>query len=159
MKKIFCILFSVVLMFSVCTTTHASYLGLSPELNSYTYSEDLGNGYYGITTIEFSNLSTYATNQRNGSKTYTIKDSDGNVEASFKLSASFSYSSTSVTCTSATYSTTVNDKSWSFTNTSASKSGATAQGDFTAVCKFLGITIKSITRTITLTCDKNGNLS
>ena len=158
MKKLTCILISLTLLFSLNTTVQAAYSAPEPEFTSSTNAEDLGDGYYGVTSIDKSGISAYSSGNRTGSIYYDIKDSSGNIEARFKLTGNFTYSSTSVTCTSATYSTVINDKSWSFKDISVSKSGATATATFTAVRKVLGITVKSIPKTITLSCDKNGNL-
>lgn len=158
MKKIFCLFLSMILLFSSATTIEAA--SYSSSVSSISSIEDLGNGYYGITTIEYPEVSTYASGSKTGSKTYNIKNSNGTTVATFKLTASFTYSSSgTVTCKSATYSTSINKSDWSFSQASASKSGKTAYGNFTAICKVLGITSNTISKTITLTCDKSGNLS
>ena len=154
MKKIFCTILTFVLLIACSNTAHAN------DLNSTIISiEDLGNGYLGITSIETPSVTLKASGTKTGTKTLRIKDSDGDIIATFKLAASFRYSSDSVTCTSASYSTDVSDSKWEFTDASAWKSGAKAYGDFTIKRKILGITLENISRTITLTCDNQGNLS
>jgi len=161
MKKFYCLFLSILISLSFTFNADAatSNLILSSNLSN-TSIDDLGNGYYGISFIEYPEASTCALGNKTGSKTYSIKNSSGTTVATFKLTASFTYSSSgAVTCTSASYSTSIKDNKWNFSNTSASKSGAKATGSFTATCKQLGITTDKITRTITLTCDKSGNLS
>lgn len=93
-------------------------------------------------------------------KTATYKDSNGNVDWEFKLTATFSYEyGVSATCTNASYSKTINDSSWSFSNGSATKSGSIATGKGTFTHKVLFITTQTQNVTVTLTCDKYGNVT
>lgn len=86
--------------------------------------------------------------------------SSNEVVASFKLTGTFTYPyNSSAKCTSATYSTKINDSKWPFSNCSASTSGNSAIGCFTAKNKIAGITISTIEKSIILSCDKNGNIS
>lgn len=156
MKKLYCLLLAFTLLFTVSIPAQAS------GTESYIVDiEDLGNGYQGITTISFSATSPLSyTGHKDGSKTYNIKDSSGDIVASFTLKASFTYdTSGSATCDSATYTTAVYKSGWSFTKAKAYRSGNTAYGEFTAVYKILGITTKTIEDSITLSCDRLGNLS
>lgn len=126
---------------------------------SYSYAEELPNGYYITTFVE-----TLDSNARSSTKTATktcnISSNTGEVVATYKLIASFSYPyNDTARCTSTTYSTSVNDSSWSFSDCSADKSGNKATGHFIIKKTFLGITRDTIEKTITITCDKNGNIS
>ncbi len=74
--------------------------------------------------------------------------------ASYTLKASFEYTGTSALCKSASYETSTPSSAWRFTNATASRSGATAYGAFTA--KSLKDTIS---RELTLTCSADGKVS
>lgn len=115
MKKFICLFLSFIILFSSSITTKAaSYRLPFTPISSNTTTEDLGNGYYAETTIEYPEISTLASNRKTGSKTYSIKNSNGTTVATFKLTASFTYSSSSVSCTSASYSTSIKKSGWSF---------------------------------------------
>lgn len=120
--------------------------------------EDLGNGFYGITTLEIQTSTTRAT--KTASKTYTLKNSSGSTAASFTLTATFRYpSGNSALCTYVSHDSSISDSQWSFSEKCSSKSGNTAQGNFTAKQKYSGITAQTISKSITLTCDRSGNIS
>ena len=155
MKRIILTILSLILLFNISIPSNAQV----PITSSFEV-DYLGDGLYGITTYEISNdFSTYATSTKTATKKYTIQNSDGENLAMFKLRATFSYNGSSATCTSATYSTEIYDDNWSFTEASATKSGGTATGTFTAKCVKFFITVQKVEKTITLTCDKNGNIS
>lgn len=118
---------------------------------------DFEDGCYVIVTIE--DISTRATNTRSGNKYLTYYDGSDNVEWEAKLSASFTYDGTSSTCTSASCTVTIYENAWYEYSKSTSRSGNTATTQLTMGQKFLGITIAKREYTITLTCDKDGNLS
>ncbi len=154
MKKIFCTILTLVLLIACSNTVHAN------DMKSTIISvEDLGNGYLGITSIEIPSTALRASGTKTGTKTLKIENSNGDTIATFKLTASFRYSPSSVSCTSASYSTDISDSRWNFTDASAWKSGANAYGEFTIERKILGIPLDKISKTITLTCDNQGNLS
>lgn len=115
------------------------------------------DGSYLQITIE--DISTRATNTRTANKYLTYYNSSDEVEWEAKLTASFTYTGTTSSCTSASCSVTVNDSAWYVVSKSASYSGNTATANLTMGKKFLGITIDKPEYTITLTCDKDGNLS
>lgn len=117
----------------------------------------LDDGSYLQITIE--DISARATNTRTANKYLTYYNSSDEVEWEAKLTASFTYTGTTSSCTSAGCSVTVNDSAWYVVSKSASYSGNTATANLTMGKKFLGITIDKPEYTITLTCDKDGNLS
>ena len=96
----------------------------------------------------------------NKSKDVTCKDSDGNIEWKYTLSATFTYEyGVSATCTKASYTKTINNSGWSFSDGSATKSGNVATGKGTFKFKVLFITTQTRNVNITLTCDKYGNVT
>ena len=117
----------------------------------------LENGSYIIDTIvEFKGRTSGSVN---GSRTKSYYDANGNLDWKAVLNGSFTYTGSSATCTSSSVSVTVYDSAWYTIFKTASKSGNTASASVTMGCKELGITVDRVTIPISLTCDKDGNLS
>lgn len=108
-------------------------------------------------TKDSSSIKT-AANTVTGSCDVYCEDSDGKMEWKYTLTATFSYSyGVSSTCTSASYTQTIYDDKWSFSDGSAERSGNTAYGKGHYVKKWL-ILSKDIDIDISLSCDINGNV-
>lgn len=150
MKRILsCILVSVLLlcMIPVC--------GNAMENQMETiYFED---GSY--MTVEVITKSTRASGSVSGSKPYTYYDSNGSAQWKATLSGSFTYNGSSATCTSSSVDVTIYNSSWYESSKSASKSGNTASASVTMGKKMAGVTVMTKTASLSLSCDKNGNLS
>lgn len=96
---------------------------------------------------------------KSGVKTVTYKDSSGNDMWYVKVHGAFSYNGNSATCTSSSVTAKSYSSIWKISNKSASKSKNSATATATAKQYLNGILVRSITETVTLSCDKNGNLS
>lgn len=122
-----------------------------------TEIEYLPNGGYIETVV------TETANRAGGTKTGTkVKrfiDTDGKEEWVIQLQGTFSYNGITATCTNAVCNVTVTASDWYVVSKTASKSGAVATANVTMGQKVLGITISKPSYVLTLTCDKNGNLS
>lgn len=129
--------------------------------SSAIYINAISDEYYALTSIEEEVESNAARtiSTKTGKKTYTIYNSDSKVIAQFVLTATYSYNGSTSSCTSTSYSTSVYDDSWKFTSTTTSKLGAVASGQFTVKHYSLFTVTQTISKSITLTCDANGNLS
>ncbi len=117
----------------------------------------LENGDYIVETLSES-VSRSAW-ERTGSRSKTYYNSDGTAVWKAVLTGTFTYDGTSSTCTDADISVTVYASNWYTVSKSAGKSGNTATGTVTMGHKIMGVTTQKITANLTLTCDKNGNLS
>lgn len=122
-----------------------------------TEIEYLSDGGY-IETVISESVSR-ASGTKTGTKVKRYVDSDGNEQWIIRLQGTFSYNGTSATCTNSACDVTVYADNWSVVTKSASKSGATASASATMARKVLGITVSKQSYELTLTCDKNGNLS
>lgn len=111
------------------------------------------------TTTEIIRLGSRASGSTSGSKVKNHYDSDGNLKWKATLTGSFTYTGFSATCTSSSISTTIYDSTWSTGSKSSSKSGSTAKGSVTMNRKLNGVTAKSVTTNLSLTCSANGKLS
>lgn len=153
MKKSLLILLFISLLLCFSTRSEAS--------NKEITVEDLGNGYIGITELTIGDLtmSSRSTQIIPATKTYSIKNSSGDILASYTLKASFEYTGKSASCKSASYETSTPSSAWHFTSATASRSGATAYGSFTAKSVVAGITKDTISRELTLSCSVDGKIS
>lgn len=94
-----------------------------------------------------------------GGKTYQYKNSNGELQWKAVLNGMFTYTGSSATCTSSSCNVTIYNTSWYQVTKTTGKRGATATAELTMGYKVLGITAKKVPISMTLTCDKDGNLS
>ena len=147
MNKVLSALLVVALMLGSVSVAQA----FNDAVVDITYYDD---GSYVITTINYAAARSSST--ITGSKT----SSDGIKAFSLTVYGTFSYDGTSqAVCTNASYSHDIYKNDWSLKSASATKSGNTATATGTFIRKELGITVDTKTRTVNLSCDRNGNLS
>lgn len=108
-----------------------------------------------IETIVYDDASLYAVERssRSSSKVYTYNNRLGNTLWTFTLRATFSYNGTTSSVSSCSTSYSIKDNTWSCDDHYAEKSGNTAYGygSFSS-------SVDSKDVTLSLTCDKNGNI-
>lgn len=128
--------------------------------NSTTAIEVLENGDYieTVITYEDSESSARATQTKSGKKTASYKNSSGTVLWSVSITATFSYTGSTATCTSKSHSATSYASSWSIKSVSSTKSGNSATAKAVATYKD-GSLSTDYTKSVTLTCSANGTLS
>lgn len=102
---------------------------------------------------------TRASGTKSGSKVTNYRDSEGVLQWQAVLSANFTYSGTTATCTSANCTVTIYNSAWYVISNSTSRSGNAATTELTMGYKVLGVTTFRPAYTIILSCDPNGNLS
>ncbi len=153
MKKIISILLTMVIVVMLPITAFASEDTSSSNENSYTtYFDD---GSYSVTTI----TESLARSTKSGSKTTTVYNSSDEALWKVTVNGSFTYTGSSVTCTSASHSITIYNDDWYTYSQSSYKSGNKAIANVVMKRKFLGIVVETKEANLTLTCDVNGNLS
>lgn len=113
------------------------------------------DSYIKVTT---QTISPYASGTVTKSKSYTYYTGD-NAQWEFTLNGTFTYNGVTSTCTSSNCAVSIYDSHWYLVSKSAGKSGNTATATATLGYKYLGITTSKGTYDLTLTCDKNGNVS
>lgn len=125
----------------------------------------LDNGDYLETTISSdmpvvsSGISTMATTKTiTKTKTTYYKNSSGDTMWSIAIHATFTYNGSTSKCTSCSHSTTCPGKTWKIKSASSSKSGNTATAKATATQSTLFLS-KDYTRSVTISCSKNGTVS
>lgn len=115
------------------------------------------DGSYMVTMI--TGTDSRASGSLTKTKISTYHSSSGDALWAVSVTASFSYTGTSSTCTSSSGNVSIYNSAWYEISCSASRSGNTATCNAEVGKKFLGITVTKVPHTVTLTCDKNGNVS
>lgn len=97
---------------------------------------------------------------RSGTKTVENRSDDDELLWQYKLTGTFTVvEGVSATCTNATYTQTINDGYWHFSDGNAYAENNVAHGLGTFKKKVLFITLKTYNIDISVTCDAYGNLS
>ena len=117
------------------------------------------DGSYTVVTVSREATAARAINYTSGDKVFNYYSSANVLQWKAVLNATFTYNGSSATCTSVnSLNVTIYDSSWSVGSKSTSRSGNTAYGYLTMNGKLVGGT-QGVPVTLTLTCDRNGNLS
>lgn len=110
-------------------------------------------------TETFSIIRSRASGSITGTKTRNYYDSEGTLDWKIDITGSFTYTGTSAACTSSTCNVTIYDSSWYTVSKSSGKSGNTATASATMGEKILGVTVRQVPVSLSISCDKDGNLS
>ncbi len=153
--------FVLVFAMMVCAVPAVSAQESAPTVINETvdYFED---GSYAVTVVTEEPAAGLARAgyTKTGSKTYTHYNSDNSVNWSFTVTGTFVVNEGVVSaCTTARYSHSISNSSWSVEGANAAKTGNQAIGSATFIKKVLGVTIKTENITVTVTCDKYGVIS
>lgn len=127
---------------------------VSAEPVTHTDKVLLPDGSYLVYTV--TSMRNRSTNRTYGSTDIDYRSKEGTLCWSATLSGSFTYDGKSATCVDASITTKVYRSGWYTASKSAHASGNTAVGYVTMGNSATG---EVFPRTITLTCDKNGNRS
>lgn len=153
MKRRFFTLLLAIIMF-----TSAFYVeGFATTVDSAPQIEYLADGGYIITTTQ--ETETRATNSKTGTRVKSRYTSNDVLEWQIILRGVFTYTGTTSTCTASSIAVNIYDSNYVKKSSSSSKSGNTAKGSATISKKVLGVTVSTNTYNLTLSCDKDGNLS
>ena len=153
MKKTFLLFLLIIMMIPLYTMVAFSVDECNIE---YEFFED---GSYAVIVIQKETPLLAKSGSVTETKTYKYYDNNHSLDWTASITASFTYNGVMASCTSVSKSTTIYDTSWKCTASSCSKSGATATGSFTFKYYLLGVPVKTINKTLTLTCDPNGNIT
>ena len=148
MKRFLCLVLSIVLLITISAPAFAS------EASSVlsTQKTDLGGG---ITLTEEIILDPQArATERSATARLTI-DEDGVVLAVIAFRATFRYDGTTVSVVSKSVTQTDTYEGWNYKQTSFTSSGGTV----TLTGKITRLLVLNHPFTLTLTCDKNGNIT
>ncbi|MBR6313329.1 MAG: hypothetical protein IKR49_01660 [Clostridia bacterium] len=156
MKRLISVLFVIIFTLSWSTCCVNAF----DQDQVYTKLYEDGS-YDVITTTSHFTITKFlnAKGTKSETKTNEHHNADGSLAWKASITASFTYNGTTASCTSVSKSTTIYNSAWKCTASSCSKSGATATGSFTFKYYLLGVPVKTINKTLTLTCDPNGNIT
>lgn len=168
MKKVLTLLLSGIMVISVMC---ANFLTVNAEETNSAIQgkiisqtvERLEDGTTITTTLYDTTdaITTRASSYtKSGTKTRTMTNDKGEELWKFTLNGTFSVNSgVSATCTSASHSFKITNTAWQNETATSSKSGNKATGYGKFIRKILFITVETREANLTITCDKNGNLS
>lgn len=156
MKKLIGIISIVFLLFTQTALVSAASQADSIVISvTRQYLDD--NSYFeSVITTDGNALSR---SSKTSSKTTTYYNADDEAMWYAKVTGTFSYNNSTSSCTSATASAGSYHDLWKISDKSASRSGNTAKATVTAKHYYLMVPIDTVTKTVTLSCDKYGNLS
>lgn len=115
------------------------------------------DGSYLVTVI--SGNGSRALGSVTKTKTSTYHSSSGEALWVVAVTASFTYNNSVAICKSSSGDVTVYNDAWYELSCSASRSGNTATCNAELGKKFLGVTVTRVPHAVTITCDKDGNVS
>lgn len=85
-------------------------------------------------------------------------DANGTLLWTVYLTGEFVYNSKSSACRSVSTNTEVSDRDWTVLSAQAKRSENVASADFTLQQSKLGVKLKTVSRYLSITCDKDGNI-
>lgn len=157
-RKILCFIIAAVLLLCPLTLSAAA----PAEQIVSTEILQLANGDYCEITITEETDSPQlfaAASTKKGAKTYTYKNSSGTSLWYVKVTGTFTYNGSSSKCTNSAVSAASKISTWKISSKSASKSGSTATAKATAKLYLNTTVMQTVTKSVSLNCDKNGKLS
>lgn len=158
MKKIF-LLITVIVMAMFPMTVFAQ------TDNTQSTIEYLEDGSYFETviedeaTIDNQIFALSASTTKTKSKTVYYKNSDGDTMWYVKVTGTFKYDGDTAKCTSASVTAASKNSNWKVSNKSSSATGNKAKASATGKKYYSGNVIKTINKTVTLTCSPTGTFS
>ena len=152
MKRTLCGIIAIIMMLSTLPFPCLAEDSASEDI--VTYYED---GSYTIECIY--EMQSRSPGTKTGVKEKTHYSSSGQACWKLVVNGTFTYANGVPICRSSTCSVTIYDSAWYTISKSASKNGASAIAYVTMGQNVLGVTVKEVSTTVTLTCDGNGNLS
>lgn len=150
MKKIILSIISCILVFVFALTTYTN--------DNHVKIRRLPNGSYFITEVQKYDNLLGSGNIKKACKTINYYDINKQVLWYVRITASFRYNGNISTCTSATVSAVSNSPSWKINDTSIKQNGNISTATASVTQYAASIPIHTYQRSVTLQCDKNGNL-
>ena len=152
MKRLACCVMAMVLLAAMLPV-----FGNAAAYGEEVVTEVFADGSYATEIID--RMQTRAGGMISGSRVRNHYDSNGTLCWSAVLYGTFSYNGSSATCTASSCDVSVYSQGWYVISKNASKSGNTASANVTMGNRIDGGEVKQATASLTLRCDKNGNLS
>lgn len=156
-RKIMAVIACMILSF--CLVANVSAFMVTEAEPRIEYFSD--GSYVTTDIIETTDITTRGTlYNKSADKVYTYRDAKGNEQYKIILHGKFRVDSgVSSTCIEATVRVEITNDDWKVISQSAWASGSQAIASVTLKRYLLFIPVDTVEKTITLTCDKNGNLT
>lgn len=159
MKKITILFFSILLMLSLNTNIYASE---SMDSNEYSIIKTFSDGSYikSVLIDDSTDCSSLArkTSTKTGRRVYSYESSSGKLLWTITITGTFSYTGSSSKCTKSEISTTCPASNWKLSEKKAYTSGSSAKATASFKQYKKDVYLQTITRTVTLSCNKSGKL-
>ena len=117
----------------------------------------LEDGSYFIVTLQAIETRTNAT--ISGNKSYSYYTNNGELKWTAVVHGTFTYTGISAVCTASSCDVTIYDAGWYVASKNVGKNANAATVDLAVSKKVLGITVDTVSVSLTLRCDKYGKLS
>lgn len=154
MRKKTIALFLSFIVFFICTCNYSlpayAVTPTTDEIIYYTFIQDL-------TDYSASTQSTITT--KTSSKTTYAYDSSGNALWYVKVIATFEYDGTTSYCKAASSSAGSCSSYWKISNKSCTRSGNSATATAVAKKYISGTVVQTLTKSVTISCSKNGTIT
>ncbi len=170
MKKVISVFLSLVMIFvfpcfvsadeNAGTETEVFEDGSFLEIVTETENESELIGFFSRLINFLKRLVEFFTGQKTVTKTKYMNyyASDGVLLWSAKLKADFMYSKKEAVCTDSSFSMDIYDSDWVLISSDCRNAGDTAEAEFSVRQYKLAVPLKTVEKTITLTCDTQGNV-
>lgn len=155
MKIISSFLFAFTLIFS-----SVSVEATDSVLSAYTEYFENGDSFE-VTVIQHNDEYLLRANSKtkSASKVGKYRDSNGTVLWSVTVTGTFTYNGSTSKCTASKVSASSNNSNWRIASKNSSRSGNTASATATAKRYNGSNVVQTATKTVKLSCSKNGSLS
>lgn len=157
MKKTLILLFSFLFIFASTFPVKASEI---QSINSTNIIEIFDDGSYIESSTEENIIATLSRSSSTKSAKRTYKASSGKILWTITVTGTFTYNGSSSSCTKASVSTTCPSITFKLASKSATKHNSTATATATASFKQYNdsVYLRTITRSVSISCDKSGKL-
>ena len=127
-----------------------------PQLSQGQEITYYADGSYTISTLS---AAPAKASIRTGSRSISFYNSKNEKQWTIAVSGTFSYNGSTATCTASSVSYTIHESIWKMSSATASRSGASAIGDFTVKRYLLLIPVQTENVRVTVSCSPSGVLS
>lgn len=117
----------------------------------------LGDGYH--LEVATTSMETRGTATKGGTKTYTMYNSSHDALWQVRVYGLFQYNGISSECVESDCTVTIHDEAWFVSSESTTYSGSTAYATVVLKLRELGIVTRTETCNVSVSCDKDGNIS
>ncbi|MCI5620492.1 MAG: hypothetical protein MR355_02835 [Lachnospiraceae bacterium] len=158
MRKILLSVLSFMCVFNLIFSLSSISADAAENTDTLTSYEHLPDGSFIVTCTSIDSTAR-SSGTITAHRTKYYKDASGNNLWSVTVTGTFTYNGSSSQCTNSSVNAQSYNSDWKIYSTNASRSGNTATATGTAQTYYKNTVINTYSLSVSLTCDKNGNLS